>query len=314
MKNPPLITLIPLVILSLVSCEQERGAVAPPLEFTQPEPQVRELKDQLSELQTQLRDERELRLKQNSAQTVVLAELKNALAEMAEAKKAPSMEAPVIQQEELDEDAEASRMARRSAQGEKHVSLTTVSGTQYHDSVISRVTDIGVVIRHRGGVARISFTDLSPAWQERFYYNEERAVRAQKNETLAQAKQERATEEAAMALEKQKQADATARSLADLAEEVERLKKRAAAPAPGEPDQIVVRPPIILNQRSHSLNQIYHPSILRSPLVRSPVVRTNPKLVPTVRSSRSVRTTPSRSVVPQRSRAVIPKQITPQRR
>ncbi|RYD41060.1 MAG: hypothetical protein EOP85_13280, partial [Verrucomicrobiaceae bacterium] len=64
------------------------------------------------------------------------------------------------------------------AVGESLGDLTLPGGRAYKSSTITKVTDVGLEIRHEHGIARIQAPDLSQSLQERFQWNdEERRVR-----------------------------------------------------------------------------------------------------------------------------------------
>jgi hypothetical protein len=50
--------------------------------------------------------------------------------------------------------------------------LTTRDGREYLQAVISRVTDVGLEIRHEHGTARIQAADLDASYQERFQWEQ----------------------------------------------------------------------------------------------------------------------------------------------
>ncbi len=58
----------------------------------------------------------------------------------------------------------------REAVGEKHAQLALKSGKLYENTVIQRVTAVGLEISHRDGLARIDFTELDRTWMERFQW------------------------------------------------------------------------------------------------------------------------------------------------
>jgi septal ring factor EnvC (AmiA/AmiB activator) len=62
---------------------------------------------------------------------------------------------------------------RNAARGERHPSISTRGGMEYHDTTILRVTDAGLEISHSSGSARIASADLPAQWQERFRWNED---------------------------------------------------------------------------------------------------------------------------------------------
>lgn len=72
---------------------------------------------------------------------------------------------------------------RARAVGEKLGDLTLKGGREYKGSTITKVTDVGLEIRHEHGIARIQAPDLSPALQDRFQWNdEERRLRLKEEE------------------------------------------------------------------------------------------------------------------------------------
>lgn len=69
------------------------------------------------------------------------------------------------------------------AVGEKLGTLTLRGGREYKDSTITKVTDVGLEIRHEHGIARVQAPDLPHAMQDRFQWNdEERRVRLKKED------------------------------------------------------------------------------------------------------------------------------------
>lgn len=311
---------IPLLIiasLGLVSCQKEKKAQVIVVE--DPDPQVIALEEQVDSLRDQLVAEQNLRLRQNTEQTAILAELKSLMKGMAKEKasvKAPGT--PVVKKEEaiepLDQDMEATRVARLKAQGEKHIELTTISGVKYRDLVISRVTDIGVVFRHQGGISRVPFSDLPVAWQERFYYDRDRALLALKHERLARIRYERAADARLAALNDQERKDAETLSLEQLAQAVEAIRRGNPAPAPVVFDQIIIDPPIIVNHDYGYDDDVYCP-----PIVRPAIVRTPPNVIPTVRTGSNfpavrpvppVRPTPAPTVRPTPVRPTVQRPST----
>ncbi len=65
------------------------------------------------------------------------------------------------------------RKAWAAAVGEEMGNLTLRSGRKYQDAVITRVTDVGLEIRHADGIARIQAPDLDPKMQDRFQWSDE---------------------------------------------------------------------------------------------------------------------------------------------
>jgi len=56
----------------------------------------------------------------------------------------------------------------------------TINGKEYKDATVSRVETDGIVLRTKGGVSKVYFTELPKDVQERFYYNPAKAVAAQR--------------------------------------------------------------------------------------------------------------------------------------
>lgn len=60
-----------------------------------------------------------------------------------------------------------------AAVGQKIGTLALRGGREYHDVVITRVTDVGLEIRHKDGIARVQGPDLDHSWQDRFQWSDE---------------------------------------------------------------------------------------------------------------------------------------------
>lgn len=72
-----------------------------------------------------------------------------------------------------------------SAVGQSLGNLTIRGGREYRQAVITRVTDVGLEIRHEDGIARVQAPDLNAALQERFQWNdEERRARLKEEDVL----------------------------------------------------------------------------------------------------------------------------------
>lgn len=78
--------------------------------------------------------------------------------------------------------------ARSAAVGQSLGNLAVRGGREYRAAVISRVTDVGLEIRHENGIARIQAPDLDQAMQDRFQWDDE--------ERRARLNQENAAQEA----------------------------------------------------------------------------------------------------------------------
>lgn len=59
------------------------------------------------------------------------------------------------------------------AVGQEIGNLTIRGGRQYHQATITKVTDVGLEIRHEHGIARIQAPDLDSEWQDRFQWSDE---------------------------------------------------------------------------------------------------------------------------------------------
>lgn len=81
------------------------------------------------------------------------------------------VEAQVTANQDYLDDARMSN--RLAARGEKIPRLALNSGRTYDDLTITKVTDVGLEIRHSLGAARVPFNELSPAMQDRFLYDPE---------------------------------------------------------------------------------------------------------------------------------------------
>lgn len=91
---------------------------------------------------------------------------------------------PLLQDEFSRYRAEYRRQAWSGAAGEKLGTLTIRGGREYQDAAITRVTDVGIEIRHKDGIARIQAPDLGAKWQDRFQWSDEER-RARLNQELA---------------------------------------------------------------------------------------------------------------------------------
>lgn len=75
------------------------------------------------------------------------------------------------------------RKAWERAVGEKLGDLVLSGGRRYLQATITRVTDVGLEIRHENGFARIQAPDLAPELQDRFQWNDD-ARRQRLNEEV----------------------------------------------------------------------------------------------------------------------------------
>lgn len=63
--------------------------------------------------------------------------------------------------------------ARSTAAGEEIGTLRVRGGREYLEATITKVTEVGLEIRHTHGFARIHAPDLDAAWQDRFQWSDE---------------------------------------------------------------------------------------------------------------------------------------------
>jgi septal ring factor EnvC (AmiA/AmiB activator) len=80
---------------------------------------------------------------------------------------------PVLEQEFVRYRVKYRENTRDAAVGEFLGKLIISGGREYQEAYISRVTDVGLEIRHAHGTARISATDLNPQFQSRFQWDDE---------------------------------------------------------------------------------------------------------------------------------------------
>ena len=78
--------------------------------------------------------------------------------------------------------AEYRRRTWTSAPGEKLGNLMLANGREYRDATITRVTDVGLEIRHADGIARIQAPDLDQKIQDRFQWDDEERRKVLKDE------------------------------------------------------------------------------------------------------------------------------------
>ena len=242
------------LLFLLVSCREEQATVGPA-----PSRDLLEMEARMARLEAAILREKAARLEQQSKQDRFLREIKGmideqgkALAELGEIAAKEKMEPgepiekvgiPAVREkddEPVDDEDEASkaedepdqndlaahRKMRLEAEGETYPYLKTIPGEEFHDLVITQINDIGVVFRHRAGVARIPFTELPAVWGERFGFDPRRAVRAYAREQAFRDQRNRALVEE----EKRRQDEAESQSvdarLAQLAGAVENLRRQ----------------------------------------------------------------------------------------
>ncbi|MFT6864936.1 MAG: hypothetical protein ACJAVK_003508 [Akkermansiaceae bacterium] len=253
------------------------------------------LRSELARLEIQLVSAQNDRFRKDAEQAEVLSELAAEMKDLKDAAKPQVVAIPIekvgvpaVSEEE--DHGEERRLSRLKAEGDELAHLKTISGDEYHELVISRVTDIGVVFRHRGGIARIPFAELPAAWQDRFYYDRDRALLALKSERVAQARYDRAVEASLAEMEGKGAQLEIDESLDRLAGAVEDLQRQAAgAPREGPRDGgIIVNPPIIVHDnRFANDNRFLQDDFYCPPVVYPPIVRTPNLRVPTIRNGNS---------------------------
>lgn len=279
--------LIPLLILPFSSCREE----APDLSVnTNPAPVAMERMElKLAELENEILREKSERLEKDSEQRALLLEIRDLVERqdqiLVEEADKPEPEAtgkvgvPAIKEVEkkskLEKEAEARETARLEAVGETYQELTTLSGELYQDLEITQATDLGVIFRHRSGVARIPFSDLPKEWGDRFFHDPERAQRAARNERLAQARRDQAIAREALALREQAQTEAADARLALLAEAVDDLRRRdndrdanrfAAGGA-------FINPPFFAQNQFGFWDGFFCPPVVQPQVINPPVIR-----------------------------------------
>lgn len=280
--------------LALISCREE-AKVVPVIEIDETAEEMSALKEEIARLEERLVEQQNVQMRKDAEQAEVLGSLKGLMEELKKKSEETVVVAPLEKAEALavdekkEEALEKQRLAsRQAAQGEELEFLETTVGDKYHDLVINRVTDMGVVFRHRGGIARVPFSQLPLAWQERFFYDRSKALDAFKNERMAQARCDKMIEDQLAKIAEDGDTDALIRSLARLEGAVAQLRAQAAvAPAQVQaPVQggIIVNPPIIVHDDFDNRDDFFCPPVIHPPVVRTPVVRNQPLNVPTLRN------------------------------
>ena len=309
-----LITPIFTIPFLLISCQEKAEVALVPGD--QSEEKIAALEGKLQRLEERMISEQNLRHKQDAEQMNVLNELRNLAKDAAKNNFVTKPVAAVVKlvseagDKKVKEDSneEARRLARLQAQGEELDLLVTNTGEPFHEIVINRVTDIGVTFRHKGGIARVSFPNLPVAWQDRFYYDRDRALRALKNEDLAQLRSNKAVSDQMIAMREENEKERRDLSMERLARAVEDLKRPAGIVAPPAANgQIVVNPPIIVHNDLIYHDDVYCPPVIQTPVVRPRVVRTPTSLIPTIRTGNgnsSHRPTPTPRPTPTVQRPV----------
>lgn len=77
---------------------------------------------------------------------------------------------------------ELSIIERTRAEGEHLGDLLTVSGKKYEEAIITKVSDVGISIRHKSGLSRVPAAELPTEMHDRFIFEEEAAAIIRANE------------------------------------------------------------------------------------------------------------------------------------
>lgn len=290
MKSHRVALILPLLFFT--ACQEDQSA------STQVDSElsaVYAMEARLARLESDLLQEKNARLQRENQQNEMLAEIKELITarNASRADLPPQVHLPAVKLEvtplkidgegggeapgESGEKEERMRLQkiRTEAQGEAYRSLKTLSGEEYQDLVITQVNDIGVVFRHRTGVARIPFTELPRDWGERFGYDPGRAREAVRREQEVQIRRDQAiAQEMAEERERAEQQAVEAR-LAQLAQAVENLRREEGT----RPSQAWIANgfwggvPLVTNGPFSFWNRWFCPPVVHPPVVSPPVVR-----------------------------------------
>lgn len=146
------------------------------------ENEVKSLAEQLDDLRERLGEE-SARLASEGARDKAVEALREAKAQAAQASKT-KQEVTTARDSLLDGIRSAEmefseyrenyrRVTRERAVGEELGTLTLKDGRSYSEAAITRVTDVGLEIRHSHGFVRIHAPQLGEEWQERFQWSDE---------------------------------------------------------------------------------------------------------------------------------------------
>ena len=259
----------------LASCSEEKEESRKVL-FDSRDEKIASLEQSLIDLKAGAEKERERFRIQSEANTIVMGQLKDLLADLKEKVESPKQvvqEPPTVdtRQKDLEERKrvlDSIRMARLVAVGEEHDLIVTERGEPFYDAVLTEVNDIGVSVRHRGGVGRIAFEDLPTSWQERFSYDPVRAAKALEREQMTQARYELAASRELLAQkERNEKLDRELRE-ARLALAVVQASQPSVTGVEQNPDLIPMRQTIIYD---HS-DDHHYPA---TPILEVPVIGGN---------------------------------------
>ncbi len=259
----------------LASCSEEKEESRKVLSDSRDE-KIASLEQSLIDLKAGAEKERERFRIQSEANTMVMGQLKDLLADLKEKVESPKQvvqEPPTVdtRQKDLEERKrvlDSIRMARLVAVGEDHDLIVTERGEPFYDAVVTEVNDIGVSIRHRGGAGRIAFEDLPKSWQERFAYDPDRAAKSLEREQIARARYDIAASKELLAQkERNEKLDRELRE-ARLALAVVQASQPPVTVVEQNPDLIPVRQTII---HDHYYDDHYS----ATPILEVPIIRGN---------------------------------------
>ena len=213
MKSLPIFSLI--AAFALVSCNESKTA-----KKLADDEELVALRERLEELNKDLESEEGDRAMLIAKYEVAIDSLENSVKQLnaklesaGSEKMAAEVEAaPVSAKPEQPEEVEISMdeimSIRAAAVGETFDELRLSMGRVYYDVRITGVDEIGVRFTHRNGAARIDFMNLPMAWKERFHFDIERFVQAQKAERIARQNWEKAVNDRLARIREEKREEA----------------------------------------------------------------------------------------------------------
>jgi hypothetical protein len=297
-----ILSFLALSSLFLVSCREERASADHSRESAE---SLSALETRLSQLEREVLREKNDRLQQEAVQKETLGEIRelvsrqNDLLEKLSREKNSQATAVLkaeplkidqsgqSREEKLETEEKNLRLrekVRAEAQGETYVSLKTLSGEEFFDLVITQVNDIGVVFRHRLGIARIPFSELPAAWGDRFYHDPARAQIALEKERIFKARRDREVEKQLAEERERAEEEAVNQQLAQLAQAVDDLRRRSGS----QPTQIWANNgvlgngffgtvPFVANGQFGCWDWLFCPPVIQAPVIRPPVIRSYPQ-------------------------------------
>ncbi len=290
---------LPLAALLFTSCHQEKISQAPPAD---PEV-VDRLEGRLNSMETHISKLNEA-VEDSNRQQDTIAQLRAEVARLEKAAQEKEIQPEPVKVEELLEIVDPA-IVRLTAIGESLGTVETLDGRTFYETTITRVTDVGIEVRHRDGTARLHFSGLPVEMRERFSYDPSLAQKRLRMERLNEQQQTKvALQQTRTQLEEEKKRRMKA----------EEKASEALAAVANQPVEQVTQ--IIRDDSHHNRN---HSVIVPSPfyysntnshvipVVRPPVVRPGNSIRPT-----NVRPKPSTPVL--RPTLVRPKPSTPVQR